>query len=289
MNRRAGIGRVAMRAALELRRSQSISRDQPLNIFDFSASVGLEVRFLDAPSLEGMFARDPNPLIVLPSLNHRPYGRVAYTCGHELGHFHLGHGTRVDEYIRDRYSQTPVSDEEFAANTFASTLLMTRQAVLSRFAIRNIEPVAALPVVLFEIAAELGVGYQTLLTHMTSQLEVVSTSWSRDRSKVSPKDIKLQILGGLTVRRLVIVGNSWPMVPIDLEIGDCLVVPERVSVTPCALLTEASCKSGWRAFLASRVGRSLFVVDGANLTVRIARHGYCGKLSFRYLEEPEDE
>ena len=58
---RIGVLREAMRSALQLRRSLSIPREQPINVYDVATSIGVEVTFADLPSLEGMFYRGPDP------------------------------------------------------------------------------------------------------------------------------------------------------------------------------------------------------------------------------------
>jgi hypothetical protein len=63
---RVALGREAMRSALQLRRSLSIAREDPVNVYDVASAIGVELRFVDRPSLEGMFLRDPHPVILLP-------------------------------------------------------------------------------------------------------------------------------------------------------------------------------------------------------------------------------
>ena len=77
MTNQIAIGREAMRSALQLRRSLSIAREEAVNVYDLATSIGVDVMFLDRPSLEGMFVRDPDPLVLVPSRRHRPRGRSA--------------------------------------------------------------------------------------------------------------------------------------------------------------------------------------------------------------------
>ena len=79
MNDRIAIQREAVRRALQLRRSLSIPRDHPVNVFDLASLIGVEVQYRDSPSLEGMFFRGPDPRVFLPSLKHRPRGRVVFS------------------------------------------------------------------------------------------------------------------------------------------------------------------------------------------------------------------
>jgi len=239
-----------MRAALQLRRSLAIAREEPVNVYDIAATIGVEVRFLDAPSLEGMFLKDPHPTVLVPSLNHRPRGRVSFTCAHEIGHFQLGHGTVVDEYLEGDAEARPKSDEEFAADTFASSLLMPRQAVLQRFLVRGLEPSDADAQTLFTIAGELDVGYETLLKHMCWGLELAGNDWLQDRRRTKPKEFRAAILGSKDSRRLVVAGEHWPQLPLDLEVGDYVAMPTALSVEVPALLEPAPAGMLWNVYRA---------------------------------------
>jgi len=289
VSKRVALGREAMRSALQLRRSLAVSREEPINVYDVASAIGVEVRFIDGPSLEGMFLRDPHPTVCLPSLNHRPRGRVSFTCAHELGHFQLGHGTTVDEYLDGDPDGRPRSDEEFAADVFASSLLMPRQAVLQRFGARDVELTNASPLSLFAIAGELDVGYQTLLKHMRYGLELVSNDWLHDRQRTTPKQIRSSVPFASDSRRLVIVDDHWPTLPLDLEVDDSVAVPADAEIRPPDLLNEVGADKQWQTFVAGKPGMSRLLINGRSIPVRVARFGYCGILKYRYLDEPEPE
>jgi hypothetical protein len=289
VSNRVALGREALRSALQLRRSLAIAREEPVNVYDIASTIGVEVRFLDGPSLEGMFLRDPHPTVCLPSLNHRPRGRVSFSCAHEIGHFQLGHGTTVDEYLDGDADSRPRTDEEFAADTFASSLLMPRQAVVQRFRVRNISPSDADPLVLFAIAGELDVGYQTLLKHMRFGLELVGNDWLHDRLRTSPKQVRSLLPCAHDARRLVIAGQFWPGLPIDLEVGDCIATSAASSLSVPPILTDIGTDGIWRTFRASKPGTGRLAMDGTPINIRAARFGYCGLLKYRFLEDPEAE
>jgi len=278
-----------MRSALQLRRSLAIAREEPVNIYDVAAAIGVEVQFRDLPSLEGMFSRDPHPTVVLPSHNHRPRGRLTFTCAHELGHFQLGHGTRVDEYLDGDADLRPKPDEEFAADTFAASLLMPRQAVLHRFQLRDATPSTADPKLLFAIAGELDVGYQTLLMHICYRLEMANNEWLRDRQRTAPKRLRADILGSQDSRRLVLLDRYWPRLPLDLEVGDVIATPSHAHVHVPPILIEATLNIEWRLFRACRPGMAMLHLDDSAISIRVARAGYCGLLKYRFLDDPEAE
>ncbi|MBX3452744.1 MAG: ImmA/IrrE family metallo-endopeptidase [Planctomycetaceae bacterium] len=288
MSDRISLGRIAMRSALQLRRMLSIPREAPVNVYDVATAVGVEVQFVDHASLEGMFYRGPNPRILLPSWNHRPKGRIAFSCAHELGHFQLGHGTRVDEYIKDLQGPGSKSDEEFAADTFATSLLMPRQAVVERFARRGWDLAVTNPLELFIVAGELDVGYRTLLMHLRYGLDLVTDDWVMPRLKVTPKKLRQDITGNCEVSRVVVVDDYWPDVPIDLEVGDVIAIPSTFVVEKGELIRETSRRAEYALWSGSFVGKTDLRINDRRHTVRIARTGYCGLLKYRFLDDPDE-
>lgn len=287
MTERLLLARGAMRSALQLRRSLSIAREDPVNVYDIADALGVEVRFADRPSLEGMFGRDPHPVIVLPSLQHRPRGRVTYSCAHEIGHFQLGHGTRVDEYLADGDDSHQKSDDEFAADTFASSLLMPRPAVLRRFQVRDWKPSCATPLQLFAIAGELDVGYVTLVKHLRYGLTLTDETWLHQRLRTTPKQLREEVLGQESGGRVLLADDHWPQVPLDLEVGDVVAVPQGIEAEASGPLSESRVSTGWRHYAALRPGRGRIRLGDAAHAVRVARAGYCGFLKYRYLEDPD--
>jgi hypothetical protein len=289
VNDRIATQREAVRRGLQLRRSLSIPREHAVNVFDIASSIGVDVQFLDLPSLEGMFYRGPDPKVILPTLKHRPRGRVAFSCAHELGHFDLGHGTRVDEYVGEEDDRRrEFTLEELAADTFASALLMPRPAVLGRFSCRGWTVDGASAVDLYRVAAELDVGYGTLCKHLRHGLGLVDDAWMKSRAKVAPKALRAAIAPRSECRRLVVLDQHWPKLPVDLEVADCLAVPALLRTQLPSSLREQDEHDGRRIFRAAEPGEMKAIVGGQSVAIRIAREGYCGMLKYRYLEEGDD-
>ena len=90
--------------------------------YDLAETLGIEVRFADIPSMEGMLYCNPDPAIIVSSL--RLPGRRAFTCAHELGHFHSGDGTTIDELVR----KSDKADSYLMAGWFAGALVMSIMA-----------------------------------------------------------------------------------------------------------------------------------------------------------------
>ena len=142
------LARQAVRAAACLRADYGIDAAEPICPFDLAERVGVVIRLVALPSLEGMYAPGLPPMILV-SVN-RPPARRRYTCGHELAHHIFGHGTCLDELTHD--TAETWSPEEFVAHRFAAALLMPKLALESAFARRLLSISTATPEELFIIA-----------------------------------------------------------------------------------------------------------------------------------------
>jgi len=156
-----------LRAAFELRRSLSLKMAEPVQVLEIASQLGIDVRLMDCSSMEGMYLKDRRPRIFLPHSGHRPRGRILFSCAHELGHHQLGHGTSADMYLGDENDRSPIAPEEVAADTFASHLLMPRQAVASSFERRGIDVRDPPPLECYVVSQELGVGYSALVAQLS--------------------------------------------------------------------------------------------------------------------------
>ncbi len=146
----------AARQALRVRQRFGRDSNQAIEPIDLAERMGVEVLFVEVGSMEGMYLSDCGGSILLPS--ERPAGRQAFSCGHELGHHVLGHGTRLDALmIEDGGSD--IQDEEWLANMFAAFLLMPASAVRRGFRERGWAPTSASPIQILRVAHWLGVGY----------------------------------------------------------------------------------------------------------------------------------
>lgn len=112
----------ALTEALKLRRQKGLSPQQAIDIFDFTRDLGIEVNFVDIPSMEAMYLKQKIPTILISY--HRPPGRQVFNCAHELGHHIFGHGTKVDEYLENQQVRGITDSEEYLADRFASFFLM---------------------------------------------------------------------------------------------------------------------------------------------------------------------
>lgn len=279
------LARQSLRAAMQLRRHLSIPREVPVCAFDVAKMIGADVRFLDAPSLEGMLVRDPGLRVLLPSTRHRPKARILFSCAHEIGHHQLGHGTKVDRYLSGESGQ--FDDEEYLADSFAGHLLMPRPAVLSQFERRGWSAHHPSELEVFCVAGELGVGYETLLTHMNVVLGLISNNERAVLKKHSPKSIRASLFGAEDLDPVLILDQHWSNQVIDLEVGDNLFLTKGCEVAS-DLLEVVQQDSQFVICRARHAGQERINTLNSECTLRVARKHYTGPFQNRYLVDPDE-
>ena len=73
MNDRRAIARQAIAAALRTRLSAGYGLDHAICVYDLAEKLGLEVRFLDLPSMEGTTIAKKPPKSLRPDYTHPIY------------------------------------------------------------------------------------------------------------------------------------------------------------------------------------------------------------------------
>ena len=273
-----------MRAAASLRAKHGIGAADALCPFDLAARLGVVVRFVALPSLEGMYTPGP-PATILVSTN-RPFGRRRYTCAHEIGHHVFGHGTRLDELGQDE-AQTWDPDE-FLAQRFAASLLMPKFAVESAFARRHWIISRPTEDEVFVVAHELGVGYATLVRYLERVLNCITSPTAALLLKVQLRKLRSQIAGFEIKDDLVVLDEHWVGKPIDIEIGDVVLLPHRAKFEGnCAVVLSDPVP--YLAALAPGVGTVGFGRDLSSVAVRVSRRDYAGLAGYRHLEDSGDD
>jgi IrrE N-terminal-like domain len=286
VTRRRRLARDALTRALLVRREAGIPSHLPVCVYDLAIDRGVDVWFQDLPSMEGMYSRSPTPAMVISSL--RPAGRRAYTAGHELGHHEYGHGFRVDQLIDG--GREDDSDEEFLADCFAAFLLMPKAAVVRGFSRRGWDPSAPSADQVFTTAGWLGVGYDTLITHMNASLGLIGRARAVALRKETPKSIKTRLAGPECTEELLIADEHWEGRAIDIQVGDAILAPRRVEIEHPGVAGGKAAPFGTvLRGIAPGVGRIFDPTTGWAAFVRVARRGYVGRARFRHLEETADE
>ena len=279
--------RRAMRAAATVRMRTGNSQASPICIYGVCKSLGIIVRFCDV-DMEGMYQSGPQPRIHLSAF--RPLPRRTYNCAHELGHHYFGHSTTLDELNAEMPNALSERPEEFLADVFAGFVLMPPMGLRHSFSSRGWVAKTATAEQCYTVASDFGVGYSTLITHMSLNTTLLSTSQARVLSGTTPKQISSRILGATATARLV-VADQWSTSPvIDVEVDTLLLLPLGAKATSSRLISVRTMGQGelFRAVFAGIVRVSADQCGWAAF-VRISRSQYVGLAEYRHLEDDFDE
>ena len=285
MDRRA-IARRATADALRMRQRAGYGLSSAICVYDLAQRLGIEVRFLDIPSMEGMYYSSSDPHIIVSSL--RPAGRRAFTCAHELGHHIRGEATHVDELVEQR--ERPIfNPNEFAADCFAGALLMPKMAVERAFAIRKWNIGRCTPGQAYVVSNYFGVGYTTLIHHLRLALSLLPGPRAEQLLKITPRKAQALAVGWEAPDTVLIVDGHWTGRPIDVEAGDFVFVHEQPHLEGRCVEYVAD-RDGGRLLRARRpgIGR-LEDSSGWSAFIRVSRRAFVGRNLYRHLEEADDE
>lgn len=224
MTRKVELARKAYKSAIQERRNAGINPASSICVFDLIYEQGIEVRFQNISSMEGLYYNDGKPLILVSSC--RPRGRVAFTCAHEYGHHVFGHGNRVDEVL-DSKSEKKWEPDEFLADCFAGFLLMPKLAICKAFSSRGWDIKHCTPEQVFVISGYMGTGYHSLLTHMYYSLKIMSHPQFEMLTSVTPKSLKSKLTGLEHTGEVIVFDRYWGQKAIDLCMGDILIAPKK--------------------------------------------------------------
>ncbi|VVE01058.1 hypothetical protein PAQ31011_02144 [Pandoraea aquatica] len=271
----------AVAKALQVRKRLGIALEDAVSPLDAAEKLGVEVRLVDLPSMEGMYVSTGRPTIVLSSL--RPFGRRNFTCAHELGHHAFGHGEQFDELINDRSYRRATDSKEFQADVFAAFFLMPKSALESGMLRRGLSYPSLDPMAIYQLANWLGVGYSTLVNHMVNGLGTISRAAGELLLRSSPRDIRLTLLGSASsAHQMLLADSHWCGRPIDCEVGDLIRIPASARY-------EGSLASSQfpRFVRAEAPGISRVVDEKSNWSsfVRASSTNYTGRACFRFEEE----
>lgn len=290
-DRRYELATQAMQAAANTRAIAKVDQGAPICIYDLCECLGIIVRFNNI-NMEGVYQRGKSPRIHLSA--RRPLARRTYNCAHELGHHVFGHGTSVDELREDSKDHPWEDPKEFLADTFAGFILMPIIGLRRAFSVRSWTPETATPMQMFTIACEFGVGFATLLTHLSAGVNMLSHRRVTSLRRTTPKIIRAQILNTLTPKPLIIADRHRAMPTLDAEVGTLVLLPCGANVNGRGLAFACDLVAG-RLFEAVKPGIFQAWVDEWAVFVRVAPvqktepYGYIGLAKYRHLEECPDE
>ncbi|MBX3290065.1 MAG: ImmA/IrrE family metallo-endopeptidase [Acidobacteria bacterium] len=277
----------ALTAALKVRSRAKAGLVSPVCPYDVCQELGISVKFVDV-NMEGVYVREPKPRIVLSAL--RPLARRNFTCGHELGHHVFGHGSNLDLLIKDREDENYNSPEEFLADSFASSLLLPALGVRKAFASRSWDAASASPAQMYTVACNFGVGYTTLVNHLTYSLGQISRTRANTLLRSSPQTVREGILEQASSDTLTIIDRQWLASTADVEVGALLLLPPDALPSNDTLLPVED-SSLPTLFRASRPGvvRVCTPDNSWAIFVRIMPFQFRGLARYRHLEADEDD
>lgn len=277
----------AMQAAIATRKNAKLNQHSPICIYDLCETLGVRVRFNDI-NMEGMYQPGTPTRIHLSA--RRPLSRRVFNCAHELGHHIFGHGSSVDE-LRENTKAHPWEDpKEFLADIFAGFILMPTIGLRRAFATRRWTPEAASPMQIFAVACDFGVGYTTLLTHLSINVQMISRQRARALQRVTPRELRTDMLGERTAESLIVSDLDCAASTLDAEVNNLLLLPLGTETTGSSLIRERDLADG-RLFRAVRPGIVRAHADGDDwaIFVRIAPESYVGLAQYRHFEDDSDE
>jgi len=282
-----GLAEQAKQKAINTRVAAGLDLKSPICVYALCDRLGLTVRFVDI-SMEGLYLQNVEPKILLSAL--RPLTRRVFTCGHELGHHVFGHGSTLDNLIENSERENCLQPEEFLADSFAGFLLMPIIGIRKAFASRGWSAESATPEQFFTVACCFGVGYETLITHMTYSLKMVTALKANALLRIKPKTIREQVLGYSTLHPLIIADPKWEMPTIDAEVGSSLLLPAGTEASNDAILYKNDYQKG-RVFIANRPGIVRVYCQDKDwaVFVRVSAYQFVGLSQYRHFEEDGDE
>jgi Zn-dependent peptidase ImmA (M78 family) len=276
----------AFRKALQLRELAGIRLTDAVSIYDVAEANGIsEVRFVDIPSLEEMYWRD-GPRIFISTL--RPSGRQAFNCAHGFGHHVFGHGNCITS-VSTNGSQPHFNEQEFLADAFASSFLMPRTTVSHGFAVRGWSPQQSTCAQAYVVAGWLGVGYATVIDHMRDTLRLLTPAQAEILLKTEPKEIRQQLIGKEANNNVVVVDQHWTGRPVDLAVGDILMVTTDADVAgkEVELIETKDDAKLFRAVIPGAAARVEIAAVNWSAFIRVSRPQYRGRNLFRHLDDPD--
>lgn len=274
---------IALITALRERKKFSDNKYLPFCLFDYVEKQGVDIKFVEIPSFEAMYSKDPGPLILLSSL--RPHGRQYFNCAHEYGHHIFSHGMKLDE-LKENYGKNQFDPDEFLVDTFAGFFLMPKSTIQRAFKIRGLEVNNFNPINYFKVASNLGVGYSTLAFHLFRSLQIIDNSLYNKLKNVSVKYIKNEMIGQEFPGEIIYVDEYWEGRPIDLQINDILVL-ESDAYIDNNLVDDIDFINGRMLLKGFKPGIGKMTFKKANHShyLRVSRNKYTGFNKYKHLGE----
>jgi Zn-dependent peptidase ImmA (M78 family) len=280
---RKTLARQGIQAASDLRSRLDFDPFGPVDPHRAAQLLGVKVVYLRT-SMEGFYCKMRPPKILLSSV--RPVPRRAFTCAHELGHHIFGHGSTVDQLQEDGRADSD-KPEEILANAFAAFFLMPSVGLRGAFARRGWACDSATPLQVYTVACQFGVGYRTLVSHLSYALRDITVAHRKELERWTPQRIRRELLDE-EYDSFVVVDRENEAAFIDVEIGAAVILPLKCEVDGPALRHVRSLDTA-ELFVATRRGRATVTGTHASFEVRVMPKEYEGAAINRFLEDPDED
>jgi Zn-dependent peptidase ImmA (M78 family) len=280
------------REASRIRQKLGIPPLVPVTPAEVAHLLKVEVLYkTDIKSMEGFYIRDPKPRIVVSSL--RPAGRQAFTIGHELGHHVLGHKGHILSVGTDKAEEDEIVErfkpDEIQADAFSAHLLMPKLAVMKAFTDRRLSYDTCTPVDIYTLAWWFGVGYETLIRHISIALKLLSPEHASVLRKSTPKLIRASVLGYESSEDLIPVDFLWEQRrAVDAQVGDRIWLPSGITVEMKSNVAEVVLADQAHTLvqtISPGATRLIHPVQEWAAYLRVSRRQFAGLGRYRFLED----
>lgn len=288
MNKRHHLAMDAMFQALTVRETYGFNLIDAICPYDLATRMEIEVYFADIKSMEGMYHRRKKLILVS---SHRPSGRQAFTCAHEIGHHIFKHGDKIDDQIQNQISHIgKFNNEEYLADCLASFLLMPKVAISHAFSIRGWDEKTPHVSQVFSIAKLFGVGYETLISHMQYSLNMLNHSYAKRLLEYKPNSIRSKIYASSKATDITPVDKFWANRAIDIQVGEyVLLAAGIVSEGDNLTLVEQNDEKTIYIGKAPGIGRLYDLKSEWSSFVRVSKKDFVGRSIWRHEEDPDYE
>jgi len=206
----------AARLHKRLEKEANMFENGRVNVFEAAFLLGVPLLFRPLDQLLGAFLRDPAPGVLVTT--KRPLSVQRFTAAHELGHQQLGHTASLDQegiLARSPYWGSRQNLQELEANAFAAAFLMPRTLMAQQCKRHGwIGSAVQAPGPVYQLSLRLGASYEATCWAL-HRYDFLTLSQAKKLSAVSPKEIKMELLGGY--RPETFWGDVWLLDEHDRE------------------------------------------------------------------------
>lgn len=269
------------RNALKTRKNfLDVDAHLPICSYALAEAMGFDVRFVNIPSFEGMYITNQNLILISAE---RPEGRKRFTCAHEVGHHVLKHGTVIDEILECGSDK----QEEIEADFFASILLMPSSAIRRTLIQYGKTAQSLAHEDVYILSKYFGASYQAFLTHIYSNLKLISYQNYRHLKNGKLPEIRKSICGQDKNNQVFYIGNWWVEKAIDMEVGDYLLSDTALEVDGTEIIEQIYSENRF-LYMAITPGISRVYNQAWSSFVKVSRKNFTGLYQFKYEEEVDE-